>query len=77
MNIWLIGKNSMKHSYLKKMSFTVTQEDFETENLREYNDLYVQRDTLLLGDVFENFRNICLETYELNPIKFRSAPGLA
>ena len=55
MNIWLIGKNSMKHSYLKNMSFTVTQKDFETENLREYNDLYVQRDTLLLGDVFENF----------------------
>ena len=29
--------------------------------------MYVQSDTLLLGDVFENFRNIFLEIYELNP----------
>ena len=35
--------------------------DFEINNLREYHDLYVQSDTLLLGDVFENFRNMCLE----------------
>ena len=32
-------------------------------SLGEYHDLYVQSDTLLLGDVFENFRNMCLEIY--------------
>ena len=36
-----------------------------------------QSDTLLLADVFENFRNMCLEIYELDPTYFVSAPGLA
>ena len=51
--------------------------NFEIKNLGEYHDLYVQRDTLLLADVFVNFRNMCLEIYELDPSKFLSAPGLA
>ena len=51
--------------------------DFEIKHLGEYHDLYVQRNTLLLADVFEKFRNMCLETYELDPAKFISAPGLA
>ena len=50
---------------------------FEIKNLGEYHDLYVQRDTLLLEDVFENFRNKCLEIYELDPVYFVSATGLA
>ena len=50
---------------------------FEIKTLREYQDLYVQSDTLLLADIFENFRNMCLEIYELDPSKFLSAPGLA
>ena len=47
------------------------------KNRSEYHDLYAQSDTLLLADVFENFRNKCLEIYELDPIYFVSAPGLA
>ena len=39
--------------------------------------MYVQSDTLLLADVFENFRNKCIEIYELEPAHFLSAPGLA
>ena len=50
---------------------------FEIKNRGEYHDLYVQSDTLLLADVFENFRNMCLEIYELDPTYFVSAPGLA
>ena len=39
--------------------------------------MYVQSDTLLLADVFENFRNMCIKIYELDPAKFFSAPKLA
>ena len=52
-------------------------EEFKLKNLGNYYDLYVQSDTLLLADVFENFRNICIEIYELDPAHFLSAPGLA
>ena len=45
--------------------------------LGDYYDLYVQSDTLLLADVFENFRNMCIKVYELDPAHFLSAPGLA
>ena len=41
------------------------------------HDLYVQSDTLLLADIFENFRDKCIEIYELDPAHFLPAPGLA
>ena len=47
------------------------------KNLDDYHDLYVQSDTLLLADVFENLRNKCIEIYELDPAHFLSAPELA
>ena len=50
---------------------------FELKNLGEYHDLYVQSDTLLLPDVFEIFRNMCIKVYELDPAHFLSLPGLA
>ena len=51
--------------------------DFEIKNLGEYHGLYVENDTLLLVDNFENFRNMCFEIYELDPAKFIGAPGFA
>ena len=50
---------------------------FKLKNLGEYHDLYVQCDTLLLADIFESFRNKCLEVYELDPAHYLSLPGLA
>ena len=52
-------------------------EVFKINNLGDYHDLYVQSETLLLADVFQNFRNMCLEIYELDPVFSVSAPGLA
>ena len=50
---------------------------FGIKKLGEYYNLCAQSDTLLLANVFENFRNKCLEIYDLDPIYFVSAPGLA
>ena len=50
---------------------------FKLENLGDYHDLYVQSDTLLLADVFNNFTDMCLKEYELDPAHFLSLPGLA
>ena len=47
------------------------------KKLRDYHDLYIQSDTLLLADVFENFRNKCIKIYEIDPAHFLPAPGLA
>ena len=40
---------------------------FNIKNLGEYHDLYVQSNTLLLADVFESFRNLCIRNYRLDP----------
>ena len=50
---------------------------FKSENLGDYHNLYVRSDTLLLVDVFEKFRNMCIKVYELDPTHFVSLPGLA
>ena len=54
----MIKKNSMKKRYLKKKVFITY--------------LNVPGETLLLADVFENSRNMCINIYELDPPKFLS-----
>ena len=50
---------------------------FELENIGQYHDLYVQIDILLLAEVFENFRDMCIEEYELDRFHFLSLPGIS
>ena len=50
---------------------------FNFKSLGKYHDLCGQNDTLLLADVFENFRDMCIKVYGLAPNYFSSAPGLA
>ena len=51
--------------------------DFEIKDLWEYYNLYLESDTLLLTDKFENLNNMCFKIYELDLAKFLSAPVLA
>ena len=51
-------------------------EEFCT-GIGDYLDLHVQCDTLLLADVFEKFRDTCIDIYELDLSHFLSAPGLS
>ena len=52
-------------------------EVFGMEHLQDYHNLYNETDVLLLADVFENLRDICLENYKLDPADYFTAPGLA
>ena len=76
-----------KHYYSKLNDSNISDKDIEhvknvcdtlkIDNLGQYHDLYVQSDTALLADVFENFRDKCLGIDKLDPAYFLSAPGLS
>ncbi|PFX15106.1 hypothetical protein AWC38_SpisGene20691 [Stylophora pistillata] len=73
--------------YSKLTDCDITDEDYEhakkiwnelkMKNMGDYHDLYLKSDVHLLADVFEEFRNVCLENYNLNPAWCYTAPGLA
>ena len=50
---------------------------FGCQSIRDYHDLYLKTDVLLLADVFENFRKTCLKHYKLDPAYYYTSPGLA
>ena len=66
------GVSDADHAHVKKVWGV-----FEIENWSDYHHLYYQSDTLLLADIFESFRNMCLKEYELDPAHFLTAAGSA
>ena len=50
---------------------------FKMKTFKDYHKLYNETDVLLLADVFENFRNLCLKIYRLDPVYYYTAPGLS
>ncbi len=50
-------------------------EKFDMKSMREYHDLYLKSDVLLLADVFKNFRDVC--QYGLDPFWYYTSPGLS
>ena len=50
---------------------------FDCKTLGDYHDLYMLTDVLLLADVFEAFRDLCLEAYDLDPAHYYTAPNFA
>ena len=48
---------------------------FNCKNLKDYHDVYLSSDVLLLADVFENFRRTALSTYKLDPAHYLTLPG--
>ena len=73
--------------YSKLNTARVREEDYEhtcrvwkefgLKDLGEYHDLYLKTDVILLANVFEEFRKVCLKNYGLDPTHFYTAPGLA
>ena len=51
--------------------------EFGMKSMRDYQDLYLMSDVLILADVFENFRKVCLDNYKLDPAWYYTSPGLS
>jgi len=52
-------------------------DEFEMKTFRECHELYNKIDVLMLADVLENFRDVCLENYGLDPTWYYTSPGLS
>ena len=70
----LTGKGINNYNYKHVLNVWNT---WNMKTFKEYLELYNISDVLLLADVFENFRDICLKNYGLDPVYYYTAPGLA
>ena len=66
------GVSGDDYNHVKKV-----WKEFGIKHLGEYHDLYLQSDVLLLADVFEEYRNVCMENYSLDPAWYYTSLGLS
>ena len=72
--------STIKKEHISNEDYEHAQLVFKTlgiSSLGEYHDLYLKTDVVLLSDVFEAFRNVCMTQYELDPCHFYTSPGLS
>lgn len=50
---------------------------FGCTNILEYIKLYLERDVIILADVFENFRRTCNKIYNLEPVHYPTADSMS
>ena len=93
MNTWISwdkfnsGLPSIDKFYSKLNMSGISKEDYEharnvwskfkLKNMGDYHDLYLQTDVVMLANVSESFRKVCIDNYGLDPAHFYTAPGLA
>ena len=80
-------KLPLREAFCSKLNMTGVREDYEHscrvwkefgfKDLGEYHDLYLKTDVILLANVFEEFRKVCLKNYGLETAHFYTAPGSA
>ena len=70
----LTGKGINNYNYRHVLNVWNT---WKMKTFKEYLELYNVTDVLLLADVFENFRDVCLKNYGLDPVHYFTAPQLA
>ena len=69
----LLGEGISRDEY--EFALEVWKE-FGCKNFKDYLELYNEIDVLLLADIFENFREVCLENYKIDPAYYFTSPGL-
>ena len=83
-----VNKLPSKNEFYSKLNNTdITDEEykhaqnvwktFKCKTMKDYHNLYLKTDVMLLTDVMENYRNVCINNYELDPLWYYTAPGLA
>ncbi len=72
--------NSLTNSHISNEDYAFAQyiwDKYKCQSLKDYHDIYLSTDVLLLADIVESFRNLCLKIYYLDPCHYVSAPSLA
>ena len=64
-NLYVSGDGDKEYEHARNV-----WKEFKIKNMGEYHDLYLKTDTILLANVFESFRSVCMEKYGLDPAHF-------